>query len=99
MKGYLGTDGYFHIQGLEANKNYSVDLGGMPLIRSGISNSCGILRIATSGTIKQSDHIEIKDEKSGSVYGFTNTNIPIKETAKCDGTVKAEREIWADDKG
>jgi hypothetical protein len=99
MKGYLGTDGYFHIQGLEANKQYSIDLGGMPIIRSGISNSCGILRIASSGTIKASDRIEIKDEKSGSTYGFTNTNIPVKETARCDGTVKAEREIWNDDKG
>lgn len=99
MKGYLGTDGYFHIQGLEANKKYTIDLGGMPIIRSGISNSCGILRIAASGTITASDRIEIKDEKSGSTYGFTNTNIPVKETPRCDGTVKAEREIWADEKG
>lgn len=99
MKGYLGTDGYFHIQGLEANKKYTIDLGGMPIIRSGISNSCGILRIATSGTIKASDRIEIKDEKLGLTYGFTNTNIPVKETLKCDGTVKVEREIWNDDKG
>lgn len=99
MKGYLGTDGYFHIQGLEANKSYSVNLGGMPIIRSGISNSCGILRIAGSGTIKASDRIEIKDEKLGSTYGFTNTNIPIKETPRCDETVKSEREIWKDDKG
>lgn len=99
MKGYLGTDGYFHIQGLEANKKYTIDLGGMPIIRSGISNSCGILRIAASGTIKASDRIEIKDEKLGLTYGFTNTNIPIKETPRCDGTVKSEREIWNDDKG
>lgn len=99
MKGYLGTDGYFHIQGLEPNTKYTIDLGGMPIIRSGISNSCGILRIAASGTIKQSDRIEIKDEKSGSTYGFTNTNIPVKETARCDGTIKPEREIWNDDKG
>ena len=99
MKGYLGTDGYFHIQGLQANKSYSVNLGGMPLIKSGISNSCGILRIAASGTIKASDRIEIKDEKSGNTYGFTNTSIPVKETAKCDGTVKSKREIWKDEKG
>lgn len=99
MKGYLGTDGYFHIQGLEANKSYSINLGGMPLIRSGISNSCGILRIAGSGTIKASDRIEVKEEKSGNIYGFTNTNIPIKQTPRCDGAVKAEREIWKDDKG
>ncbi|MCW5319014.1 hypothetical protein GTQ43_36890 [Nostoc sp. KVJ3] len=99
MKGYLGTDGYFHIQGLEPNTKYTIDLGGMPIIRSGISNSCGILRIVASGTITASDRIEIKDEKSGSTYGFTNTNIPVKETARCDGTIKPEREIWADDKG
>lgn len=99
MQGYLGSDGYFHIKGLQANTKYTIDLGGMPIIKSAISNSCGILRIATSGTIKASDRIEIKDEKSGSTYGFTNTNLPIKETAKCDGTVKSEREIWADDKG
>ncbi|WP_189523566.1 hypothetical protein [Nostoc sp. PA-18-2419] len=99
MKGYLGTDGYFHVQGLEANKSYSINLGGMPLIRSGISNSCGILRIASSGTIKASERIEIKDEKSGNIYGFENTNVPVKETQRCDGTIKAEREIWKDVKG
>lgn len=99
MQGYLGTDGYFHIKGLQANAKYTIDLGGMPIIRSGLSNSCGILRIAASGTIEQSDRIEIKDEKSGSAYGFTNTNIPIKEAVRCDGTIKTEREIWADDKG
>lgn len=99
MQGYLGTDGYFHIKGLQANAKYTVDLGGMPIIKAANSNSCGILRIAASGTIKASDRIEIKDEKLGSTYGFTNTNIPIKETVKCDGTIKAEREIWNDDKG
>ena len=57
MKGYLGTDGYFHIQGLEANKSYSIDLGGMPIIKAANSNSCGILRIAASGTITASDRI------------------------------------------
>ncbi|MBN3871627.1 hypothetical protein [Nostoc sp. JL33] len=99
MQGYLGTDGYFHIKGLQANTKYTIDLGGMPIIKAANSNSCGILRIAASGTIKQSDRIEIKDEKLNLTYGFTNTNIPIKETAKCDGTIKAEREIWNDDKG
>ncbi|WP_373527380.1 hypothetical protein [Nostoc sp.] len=99
MQGYLGTDGYFHIKGLQANAKYTIDLGGMPIIRAANSNSCGILRIAASGTIKASDRIEIKDEKKGDTYGFTNTNIPIKETVKCDGTIKAEREIWTDDKG
>lgn len=99
MQGYLGSDGYFHIKGLQANTKYTIDLGGMPIIRSAISNSCGILRIAASGTIKQSDRIEIEDVRRANVYGFTNTNIPIKETAKCDGTIKAEREIWNDDKG
>ncbi|MHC5723122.1 MAG: hypothetical protein ACYT04_24575 [Nostoc sp.] len=99
MQGYLGSDGYFHIKGLQANTKYTIDLGGMPIIKAANSNSCGILRIAASGTIKASARIEIKDEKLNLTYGFTNTNIPIKETAKCDGTIKAEREIWNDDKG
>ncbi|QIR41711.1 hypothetical protein HCG51_33930 (plasmid) [Tolypothrix sp. PCC 7910] len=100
VSGYLGADGFFSIRGLEANKNYAVNLGGMPIIRAGTSNSCGILRIAGSGTIKASDRLEIKDEKSGNIYGFENSlNISIKETQRCDGSIKPEREIWKDDKG
>ncbi|KOP26373.1 hypothetical protein AMR41_10860, partial [Hapalosiphon sp. MRB220] len=100
LDGYLGSDGYFSVRGLEPNKSYAVDLGGMPLIRAGTSNSCGILRIATSGNVKQSDRIEIKDEASGQTYGFENSsNVPVKEISCTAGQVKPEREIWKDSKG
>jgi hypothetical protein len=100
VSGYLGADGFFSIRDLEANKNYAVNLGGMPIIRAGTSNSCGILRVAAGGTVKQSDRIEIKDEKSGNIYGFENSlNIPTRETQRCDGQIKSEREIWKDSKG
>jgi hypothetical protein len=99
MVGYKGSDGYFHIRGLQKNKTYSVDLGGMPLIRAGISNSCGILRISSNKAFKESERFEITDEKAGNTYGFQNSNLPVKETARCDGTVIATREVWKDSYG
>ncbi|YAF99285.1 MAG: hypothetical protein AB3A66_27985 (plasmid) [Nodularia sp. CChRGM 3473] len=100
MRGYLGADGFFSIRGLQPSKSYSVDLGGMPLIRVGNSNSCGVLRIAAGGVVKLSDKIEIHDVTRNEFYGFeNNSSIPIKEFKCITGQVKPEREIWKDAKG
>lgn len=100
MSGYLGADGYFSIRGLQANKSYSINLGGMPLIRAGNSNSCGILRIANNTQVHASDKIEIHDVKANKYYGFeNNSSIPIKEFKCITGQVKPEREIWKDNQG
>ncbi|MUG92736.1 hypothetical protein F7734_09860 [Scytonema sp. UIC 10036] len=97
--GYKGNDGYFHIRGLEVNKYYQVNLGGMPLIKSAVANSCGILRIAYSKGFQESDKFEIRDEKKGETYGFENKNLPIIETSRCNGQPTVKRELWKDNKG
>lgn len=99
VSAYLGADGFFSIRGLQPSKTYTVNLGGMPLISAGRSNSCGILRVANNTQVKASDRIEIKDEAANQIYGFENSNnLPIKEV-NCNGQVKAEREIWRDNRG
>ncbi|WP_414623802.1 hypothetical protein [Calothrix sp. CCY 0018] len=100
VKGYLGKDGYFNIRGLDANRAYQINLGGMPLIRAGRTNSCGVLRVALSGAVKTSDKIEIHDVKANKYYGFANTqNIPTEEFSCKPGEVKPGRDIWKDTKG
>lgn len=98
--GYLGADGFFNIKGVQPYKTYLVDFGGMPLIRAGNSNSCGVLRIAGGGAVKLSDRIEIHDIGVNKFYGFENDlNIPVKEYKCTTGNVKPEREIWKDSRG
>ncbi len=99
ITGYKGNDGYFHIRGLEVNKTYQINLGGMPLIKVGVANSCGILRISSSKAFKESDRFEVRDEKKGETYGFENKNLPIIETSKCNGQPTSKRELWKDNKG
>ncbi|MEA5595704.1 hypothetical protein [Rivularia sp. UHCC 0363] len=100
VKGYLGKDGYFNIRGLNANQAYQINLEGMPLIRAGRSNSCGVLRVAISGAVKTSDKIEIHDVRANKFYGFANTqSIPVEEFTCKPGEVKPGRDIWKDEKG
>lgn len=100
QQAYLGADGFFSIRGLQPSKTYKINLGGMPLISAGRSNSCGILRVANTAQVKASDRIEIKDEAAGQIYGFENSSsIPIKDIKCVTGQVKSEREIWKDSKG
>lgn len=91
---HRSADGYFYIRGLQVNRTYQVDLGGMPLIRAGNSNSCGILQFRTTKAFQTGDKIEIQDEKAQKSYGFTFSNLPTKETQRCNGQVASNREVW-----
>ncbi|MDB9372356.1 hypothetical protein [Nodularia sphaerocarpa] len=97
--GYFGSDGFFSIKGLEPYKSYVVDFGGMPLIRAGTSNSCGVLRIAGGGAVKVSDRIEIHDVGANKFYGFENSNIPVKDYRCTPGTVETQKDVWKDSRG
>jgi hypothetical protein len=100
VSAYLGADGFFSIRGLQPSKSYRIDLGGMPLISAGRSNSCGILRVANNTQVKASDRIEIRDEAANQIYGFENNNsLPTKDIKCITNQVKPEREIWKDAKG
>lgn len=99
ITGYKGLDGYFHLRGLEPNKSYPINLGGMPLVRVGVSNSCGILRISSTKAFKESDRFEVRDEKKGEIYGFENKSLPIIEAPRCTGQLTTKRELWKDNKG
>lgn len=100
-KAYFGLDNYFSVSGLQPNKQYELKLGGSPIVRAANSNSCGLLKIGNSSTIKQSDRIEIRNEKTSETFGFeNNSSIPVKSAPdRCNGTILATKEIWKDDKG
>jgi hypothetical protein len=94
ITGHLGT-GYFYIKGLEASKPYEVGLGGMPFIRSGLSDSCGVVQIRPRRSLQASEKVEIVDTNS---YTFTNTNLQIRDNYKCAKQTEA-RAVWKNSAG
>ena len=100
-KAYLGLDNFFSVSGLQPSQQYELKLGGSPIVRAANSNSCGLLKIANSSTIKQSDRLEIRNESTGETFGFeNNSSIPLKPAPdRCNGTPITTREIWKDSKG
>ncbi|BAZ36629.1 hypothetical protein NIES4101_25480 (plasmid) [Calothrix sp. NIES-4101] len=94
ITGHLGT-GYFYIKGLEPSKAYEVGLGGMPFIRSGLSDSCGVVQIRPRRSLQTGDQVEIIDTNS---YTFTNTNLPTRDDYKCNGQTEAHA-VWKNSTG
>lgn len=93
--GYLGSDGFYAIRGLQPYKPYSVDLGGMPLVRAATANKCGVLQFIPSKNFQSNDKFEVRDEATSKNYGFTySTTIPTKETPKCEGQPVTDKSIW-----
>jgi hypothetical protein len=93
--GYLGADGFYSIRGLQPYKPYSIDLGGMPLVRAATANKCGVLQFIPSKNFQTNDKFEVRDEATSKNYGFTYTNaILTKETPKCEGQPVTDKSIW-----
>jgi hypothetical protein len=93
--GYLGSDGFYSIRGLQPYKPYSIDLGGMPLVRAATANKCGVLQFIPSKNFQSNDKFEVRDEATSKNFGFTySTTIPNKETLKCEGQIVTEKSIW-----
>ncbi|MBD2773199.1 hypothetical protein [Iningainema tapete] len=93
--GYRSSDGYYYIRGLENNKTYQVDFGGMPLLRAATSNKCGILQFKPSKNFQPGDKFEIIDEKASITYGFIFApGLSKKETPKCENQIVTQKEIW-----
>jgi hypothetical protein len=93
--GYLGADGYYSIRGLQPFKPYSINLGGMPLVRAATANKCGVLQFIPSKNLQTDDKFEVRDEATSKNYGFTySASLPNKETPKCEGQVVTDKSIW-----
>lgn len=100
VKGYIGSDNYYYITGLESTTRYSVKLGGMPVVRAGHANSCGILRIAASNIYKDSDRFEVKDETTNKSYFFAYNSLAIEnKPPRCKGEVINKIRAWRTDNG
>jgi hypothetical protein len=93
--GYLGNDGYLYIRGLKPFTKYGVGLGGMPVIKAGYANTCGVLRIRSSQLFKDSDRFEIKDEGNSKSYTFQYSALqPEANPPRCNGNVINSQKAW-----
>ncbi|NJL64800.1 MAG: hypothetical protein HC903_27040 [Methylacidiphilales bacterium] len=95
ITGHLGN-GYFYIKGLEPSKPYEVGLGGMPFIRSGLSDSCGVVQIRPRRSLQSNEKVEILDGNSS--YSFVNNAIAVRDNYKCAKQIEA-RAVWKNSAG
>lgn len=100
MKGYIGADEYLYITGLEPITRYPVRMGGLPVVRAGYANSCGILRISASSVYKDSDRFEVRDETVGKSYFFAYNSLTVEnKPPRCSGEVVSKTRAWKTDDG
>lgn len=98
VKGYIGADNYYYVTGLEPTTRYPVKLGGIPVVRAGYANSCGILRISASNVYKDSDRFEVLDEATSKAYFFAYNSLAVEnKPPRCKGEVVNKVRAWRTD--